>query len=76
MEITITHCRYAPKWEALQTLIRQVTNEPDGIITTLNRVDKGTDYRKPGVYSIKFRLSSKCLLPITLNVVAVGKKKE
>jgi len=73
MEIIITHCRYAPKWDSLQTVIQEATNEPEGELRRIARHDKECNYREPGVYSLGFVLSNGCTLPITLNVIAVGK---
>ncbi|RKZ86254.1 MAG: hypothetical protein DRQ39_05945 [Gammaproteobacteria bacterium] len=74
MEITITHCRYAPKWESLQQVIRETTNEPRGQLVRISRDDNGCSYRAPGVYSLEFRQNNNTVLPIRLEIVAVGKK--
>jgi len=76
MEITITHCRYAPRWETLQAIIRESTNEHDGLLIRISRLDNGCDYRAPGVYNLGFRMKNGCILPITLTVVAVGKSRK
>ena len=73
MQITITHCRYAPKWDSLQTVIREVVNDPDGTIIRIARKDNGCNYRSPGKYSLSFLSGNKTQsLPIELNIVAVG----
>lgn len=72
MEITITHARYTPSWETLQQMIREATNEPNGRLIRINRTDRGVDYRSPGNYQLEFEQSNDAVLPITLNVVAVG----
>ncbi len=68
MEITITHCRYAPKWESLETVLREATNEPHGQLIRVSREDKGCDYRGLGVYNLGFRQTNG-VLPIKLTVL-------
>ena len=72
MDIVITHCRYAPRWETLETMIREATNEADGRLVRIKRKDNGVDYRAIGVYRLDFRQNNKTILPITLRVVGVG----
>jgi hypothetical protein len=76
MEITITHCRYAPKWESLEKVIREATNEPEGRLVKIDRADGRCDYSKPGLYHLRFEQSNQTLLPIRLEIVAVGQKPE
>jgi hypothetical protein len=73
MKITITNCRYAPSWNSLQQTIREATNEPTGVITLVDRRDKGIDYRQPGKYRVGFRQSNETILPIELEIVGVSK---
>ena len=62
MDITLTHCRYAPTWETLQKLIQETTNDPHGQLIRIARKDRGCDYRAPGDYDLGFRLSvNKCI---------------
>jgi len=68
MDITITHCRYAPRWETLQQMIRETTNEPEGLLVRISRIDGGCDYRAIGVYTLDFLQSNGTILPITLKV--------
>ena len=74
MEIVIEHARYAPKWETVQQLLRETTNNTKATITKIDREDKGTDYRKTGVYNIMLDQGNNTALPITLEVVPVGQK--
>lgn len=74
MKIVIEHCRYAPKWETLEALLKETTNNPEARIKSVDREDNGTDYRKPGVYNIGLDQGNQTTLPITLEVVAVGHK--
>ena len=76
MEITITHCRYAPKWESLEQVIREATNEPEGRLVKIDRADGRCNYRNPGLYHLRFEQSNNTLLPIRLEVVAVGQKPQ
>lgn len=72
MEITITHCRYTPRWDSLQTVIREATNDTSATLTRISRVDGGCDYRKPGVYDLDVRRDNQTILPVKLTVKAVG----
>jgi len=76
MEITITHCRYTPKWETLQTVIREATNDESATLTRIRREDGGCGYREPGVYNLGVRRDNQTILPIKLTIVAVGKTVE
>jgi hypothetical protein len=68
MEITLTHCRYTPSWESLETIIRESTNEPKGSLMRIARKDGGCDYRAPGEYDLGFRLYNGCILGVKLTV--------
>lgn len=72
MKITITHCRYTPKWESLQTVIREATNDEKATITRIARKDGKCDYRAPGEYDLDVRQSNQTILPVKLTVVGVG----
>lgn len=72
MRITIDHCRYTPKWDSLQTIIREATNDESCVITRISRVDKGCDYRKPGEYDLDVTRDNQTILPVKLVCVAVG----
>ena len=74
MEVTITHCRYAPSWVSLQRVLRETTNDPGGIIKKVTREDNKCNYRAPGVYNLDFEQSNRTVLPIRLTVVAVGER--
>lgn len=77
MNIVITHCRYIPKWDSLQTIIREATNEPDGKLIQISRRDKGCNYRELGIYDLKFRFGGErkdLISRITLNVKGMGEK--
>ena len=76
MQITLTHCRYTPKWDSLQTIIREATNDESCEITRISRVDNGCDYRAPGEYELDAKRSNNTILPIRLTVVAVGKEQD
>ena len=74
MKITITNCRYTPKWDTLQTLLREATNEHAGQLTRIARADGGCDYRKPGVYNLSFTHDhGQCSTPIVLTVEGSSK---
>lgn len=72
MEITITNCQQAPKWESLEQVIKEATNSPQGRLVRISRKDNGVNYRGPGVYSLGFRESNseQTTLSITLNIVS------
>lgn len=75
MEITITHCRYTPKWETLEQVIREATNDESSTLVRINRIsrcDNGCDYRKPGQYDLDVRRDNETILPVKLTVKAVG----
>jgi len=71
MKITIDHCRYTPRWETLQTLLRETTNDHKGVVIGISRRDRGCDYRAPGGYDVRFRLFNGCVLTINLEVKGV-----
>ena len=73
MKITITHCRYAPRWETLENVVREATNNAKATLIGISRDDGGCDYHSPGTYSLKFRQGNDTVLPVCLTVVAVGK---
>ena len=39
MKITMTRCRYTPKWETLERLIKEATNQPYGFLIGIRRRD-------------------------------------
>ena len=77
MEITITNCQFAPKWESLEQIIKEATNKPQGRLVRISRQDNGCNYRAPGTYSLGFRQSNSDMniLSITLNVVATAARR-
>ena len=72
MEITITHCKYTPTWENLQTIIREVTNDMTAKLVRIRRCDNGCNYRAPGEYDLDLRRDNDTILPIKLIIKAVG----
>jgi hypothetical protein len=75
MNIIITHCRYAPKWDTLQRIIREATNELNGELTRISRTDGGCDYRALGEYDLDFKRTNHTILPVKLTVIGVGKQR-
>ena len=71
MEITLTHCRYAPSWEMTQDLIRSVTANEVAVIAKINRRDRGVNYRSPGIYDLSVNQGNGTILPVVLNIVSV-----
>jgi hypothetical protein len=72
MRITINHCRYAPRWETINQVIREATNDPKGQLIRISRRDNGCDYRAPGIYDLDFRYGGErrdIVLPIELEIV-------
>jgi len=67
MEITITQCTNAPKWETLEQIIREVTANQRGRLVKIDREDGRCDYRAPGVYNIGFQ-DNNTFLSVRLNV--------
>jgi len=77
MKITIEHCRYAPKWETLNKMLKEVLADPDGRLSKIDRVDGGVDYHATGRYNLEWDdRRSHAVLPITLVCVPVGKSSE
>jgi len=68
MNITIDNCKYTPRWDTLQTLIREVTDDSKGVMIGINRKDGGCDYRGPGGYMVSFRQSDSSILSVNLEV--------
>lgn len=67
MKITISQCRYCPKWETIQQLLQEATNNPTGRIVGILRADRGCDYRKTGTYYLGFN-NGLTSLPVTLEI--------
>ena len=65
MEIRIENCRQAPRWSTLETLLRETTNRA-GRIISINRTDRGCNYRKPGEYRVKFSCGENSYVEILL----------
>jgi hypothetical protein len=74
VKITITHARYTPRWESLQTIMREATNDPKATLVRISRVDGGADYRKPGIYELGLRQDNGVLLCV-LEVTGVGQSR-
>jgi hypothetical protein len=74
MQITITNCRQAPTWELLQEVIQQVTRS-NGKLTSIDRVDRGVNYRAPGEYQCGYK-SDGTTIPIKLSIVGNRTKAE
>jgi hypothetical protein len=55
MNITITGARYAPRWDTLQVLIREMMADPSATIVRISRLDGGCDYRALGRYALGVR---------------------
>ena len=68
MDITITNCRYTPKWVTLQSLIRETTHDKKATITRISRPDGHCGYREPGEYDLAARLGAGDSLNIRLTV--------
>ena len=71
MQITITHARYAPTWDSLQTIIRETTNTPEGKLTRISRNDNGCNYTAPGEYTLDYKVRKDVTLPIQLTVTGL-----
>jgi len=67
MEITITNVKYAPSWNALQAMIRDMTGDEKATFTRIQRRDKGVNYRGTGVYDVTIRKGDD-ELPLVLTV--------
>lgn len=71
MNITIDHCRYTPRWETLEKMIREATASK-GQLIRIARKDKGCNYRAPGTYEVGYQYEdSRIILPITLTIKGV-----
>ena len=71
MEIAITHCRCTPRWDSLQTIIRESTNDESATLIRINRPDGCCDYRRPGVYELDVLIRNQTILPVKLTVTGV-----
>lgn len=80
MQITITNCRYTPKWTTLDKLIKECTANDRAKIIGIQREDKGCNYRAPGVYSVKIDQgvstpeNNDTVSTLTLTVKGVGEQ--
>jgi len=63
MNIRIVGVKYAPRWEALQSLICQMT-ATKGRLTRIARLDRSCDYRAPGDYELEFQPEGKADLVV------------
>lgn len=52
--ITITGVKQTPEWVTLQETLRQATGLKSAFLTRIDRVDRGIDYRAPGIYDLHF----------------------
>jgi len=68
MIIKITDCTLAPKWETLQTMVRESIYDKDAVFTKINRKDSGCNYRSPGEYELELRKSNGTVKKIDLSI--------
>jgi len=75
MKITIENCRNAPKWVTLEKMLKEVTGDPAGHFTKIDRADGMVDYRAPGEFNLAWAKDwiGDTSLPITLVCIPVGK---
>lgn len=52
MRIDITGAKWSPKWETLQSVVRECLSADKLAFTHIDRVDEGPDYRAPGSFNI------------------------
>jgi len=71
MNITITHCRYAPRWDTLERLLQETTNQPNGTLIRIARKDGGANYSSPGQYEARFRPENQ-LTVLLVNLDVLG----
>ena len=69
LTLTITgDVQYGPSWDALQTLIRGMVNDDEGVLTRIARRDAGANYRaKSGTYDLTFRTKAD-ELPVVVRI--------
>lgn len=70
IQIVITGCRKAPRWETLQLLLSESVDDT-AKITRIHRADNGVDYQAIGVYDLTLRVGRKPdtkTIPITLTI--------
>lgn len=68
MTITMTGtAKYAPSWDALQTLLRSMVNDNEAVLTRIARRDGGVSYRDSGVYDLTLRTEGR-EVPVELHV--------
>lgn len=57
-----------PSWDAIQSVVRSMTNDDEGIFTRIHRRDLGANYRaSSGVYDVAFR-SGDDIIDVVLTV--------
>ena len=70
MKITITNASLTPRWESLQTIIRESTGDESANLIRISRDDNGCDYRKTGAYTLGVRMENDSMMPVMLTVEA------
>jgi hypothetical protein len=67
--ITITgSIKFGPSWDALQTVVRSMVGDDEGVLVRIARRDGGVNYRATaGVYDVTFRTAGE-EIPVTLTV--------
>ena len=70
LEITIKGARYTPKWDTLQTAVREMIHpdgDSDATLVKISRPDNKCGYREPGVYELNVRVDGD-IMPLKLTV--------
>jgi len=68
MEITIKGVKHGPSWDALQAMVRDMTDDEQATFTRINRRDKGVNYRANGVYDVTIRTKDDDTIQLVLTV--------
>ena len=68
MRIKIEGAKNAPKWETLQSMIRESINDDAGKLVRIARTDNGCDYHGCGEYDLDFRTATYDIIPVRVVV--------
>lgn len=73
IRIEISGTYMMPRWETIQTLIREMVRDDDGMLVKIDRINPdGTshgDYGSPGVYDLRWRFSGPVTDLLTIELV-------
>lgn len=68
MKIRIEGAQNAPKWETLESIIRESVNDDTGKLIRIARVDGRSNYHGCGEYDLDFRTATYDIVPVRVVV--------